>query len=179
MRRFLTASASALALVIPATADAKPVRRRHIIEYEHAYGDVASAFGRRAPGRNIIRHGLAHGRLTDAAVVRSIGVLRRMFTPPAAPAVTSAAPAAPATASPVSGSPLPSCTWAPESGGDPSAVNPQSGAGGYYQVLPSTWAAYGGTGAPQDAPMSEQTAVAQRIYAVQGPGAWVNCRGGR
>jgi Transglycosylase-like domain len=73
------------------------------------------------------------------------------------------------------GSSLPACTWQPESGGNPSAVNPSSGAGGYYQIMPSTWQAYGGSGAPQDAPLSEQTAIAQKIYSSQGPGAWTNC----
>lgn len=73
------------------------------------------------------------------------------------------------------GSPLPECTWLPESGGDPTAVNPTSGAGGYYQILPSTWVAYGGTGLPEDAPMAEQTAIAEKIWATQGPSAWVNC----
>ena len=73
------------------------------------------------------------------------------------------------------GSPLPACTWQPESGGNPQAVNPSTGAGGYYQIMPSTWAAYGGSGAPQDAPMSEQTAIAEKIWANQGPSAWVNC----
>jgi len=73
------------------------------------------------------------------------------------------------------GSPLPACTWQPESGGNPQAVNPTTGAGGYYQIMPSTWAAYGGTGAPQDAPLSEQTAIAEKIWANQGPSAWVNC----
>ena len=48
-------------------------------------------------------------------------------------------------------------------------MNPTSGAGGYYQIMPSTWAAYGGTGAPQNAPMSEQTAIAQKIYDSVGP----------
>lgn len=76
---------------------------------------------------------------------------------------------------PAGGGPLPTCTWQPESGGDPSAVNPTTGAGGYYQIMPSTWQAYGGTGAPQDAPLAEQTAIAQKIWAEQGPSAWVNC----
>jgi hypothetical protein len=73
------------------------------------------------------------------------------------------------------GSPLPACTWQPESGGNPTAVNPSSGAGGYYQIMPSTWQAYGGSGAPQDAPLAEQTAIAQKIWATQGPSAWTNC----
>jgi hypothetical protein len=174
MRRFLTAGSAALAIVVPATADAKPVKRRHIVQYERAYGHVARVFGRRVPGRNIVRHGLAHGRLTDAVVVRSTNVLHRMFAPPPV-TVTSVAPAVQATVSAVSPGSLPACTWQPESGGNPSALNPQSGAGGYYQIVPSTWAAFGGSGLPQDAPMSEQTAVAERVMAGQGPSAWVNC----
>jgi septal ring factor EnvC (AmiA/AmiB activator) len=63
-----------------------------------------------------------------------------------------------------------------ESGGDYGAVNPSSGAGGAYQILPSTWQAYGGKGAPQDAPKAEQDAIAAQIWADSGPGAWV-CAG--
>lgn len=60
-----------------------------------------------------------------------------------------------------------------ESGGDYSAVNPSSGAGGAYQILPSTWQLYGGHGAPQDAPKGEQDRIAAEIWADSGPGAWV------
>lgn len=59
-----------------------------------------------------------------------------------------------------------------ESGGSYSAVNPSSGAGGAYQIMPSTWAAYGGQGLPQDAPKSEQDRIAAQIYANQGSSAW-------
>ena len=59
-----------------------------------------------------------------------------------------------------------------ESGGNYRAVNPSSGAGGAYQILPSTWAAYGGTGLPQDAPPAEQDAIAAKIYAAGGASQW-------
>lgn len=59
-----------------------------------------------------------------------------------------------------------------ESGGNYSALNPSSGAGGAYQILPSTWDLYGGEGAPQDAPKSEQDAIAAQIWADSGAGAW-------
>ena len=39
-----------------------------------------------------------------------------------------------------------------ESGGNYGALNPSSGAGGAYQILPSTWELYGGQGEPQNAP---------------------------
>ncbi len=64
-----------------------------------------------------------------------------------------------------------------ESGGNYSALNPSSGAGGAYQVLPSTWEAYGGQGEPQNAPKAEQDRIAAEIWAASGPSAWV-CGGG-
>jgi septal ring factor EnvC (AmiA/AmiB activator) len=60
-----------------------------------------------------------------------------------------------------------------ESGGNYGAVNPSSGAGGAYQILPSTWAAYGGRGLPQDAPKAEQDRIAAEIWADSGGSAWV------
>ncbi len=59
-----------------------------------------------------------------------------------------------------------------ESGGNYHALNPSSGAGGAYQILPSTWAAYGGHGAPQDAPKAEQDRIAAEIWRDSGPSAW-------
>ncbi len=59
-----------------------------------------------------------------------------------------------------------------ESHGNYSAVNPSSGAGGAYQILPSTWRAYGGQGLPQEASPAEQDRIASEIYARQGPSAW-------
>ncbi len=63
-----------------------------------------------------------------------------------------------------------------ESGGDYGAINPSSGAGGAYQILPSTWELYGGQGEPQNAPKAEQDTIAAEIWADSGPGAWV-CAG--
>jgi septal ring factor EnvC (AmiA/AmiB activator) len=63
-----------------------------------------------------------------------------------------------------------------ESGGNYSALNPSSGAGGAYQILPSTWQAYGGQGLPHQASPAEQDAIAAQIWADSGPGAWV-CAG--
>jgi septal ring factor EnvC (AmiA/AmiB activator) len=60
-----------------------------------------------------------------------------------------------------------------ESGGNYSAVNPSSGAGGAYQILPSTWQLYGGQGEPQNAPKAEQDRIAAEIWADSGPSAWV------
>ena len=60
-----------------------------------------------------------------------------------------------------------------ESGGNYGAVNPSSGAGGAYQILPSTWELYGGQGEPQNAPKAEQDRIAAEIWADSGPSAWV------
>jgi peptidoglycan hydrolase CwlO-like protein len=60
-----------------------------------------------------------------------------------------------------------------ESGGNYSALNPSSGAGGAYQILPSTWESYGGQGAPHEAPKAEQDRIAAEIWADSGGGAWV------
>lgn len=60
-----------------------------------------------------------------------------------------------------------------ESGGNYSALNPSSGAGGAYQVLPSTWDLYGGQGAPHEAPKAEQDRIAAEIWADSGGSAWV------
>ncbi|HET9198244.1 MAG TPA: transglycosylase family protein [Solirubrobacterales bacterium] len=60
-----------------------------------------------------------------------------------------------------------------ESGGNYSALNPSSGAGGAYQILPSTWELYGGKGEPQNAPKAEQDRIAAEIWADSGGSAWV------
>ena len=91
----------------------------------------------------------------------------------AAPAVTWA-PAAPAPAqASYSGSGgFQSCVIQAESGGNPSAVNPSSGAGGLYQFLPSTWQALGFSGLPQNASVAEQNAAFAKEYAQSGGSAW-------
>jgi hypothetical protein len=73
---------------------------------------------------------------------------------------------------------IPSQIVACESGGDYGALNPSSGAGGAYQILPSTWRAYGGAGQPQTAPPAEQDRIAAQIWATAGPSAWVCAQGG-
>jgi DNA repair exonuclease SbcCD ATPase subunit len=60
-----------------------------------------------------------------------------------------------------------------ESGGNFGAVNASSGAGGAYQILPSTWRLYGGRGAPQNASPQQQSAIASQIWADSGASAWV------
>jgi hypothetical protein len=98
------------------------------------------------------------------------------ITPPPATTTTStttsSSTATESASTSTSGYSIPSGIVQCESGGDYSAVNSSSGAGGAYQILPSTWAAYGGQGSPQSAPKAEQDAIAAKIYASQGPSAW-------
>lgn len=61
-----------------------------------------------------------------------------------------------------------------ESGGNWS-INTGNGFSGGLQFTPSTWAAYGGTGSPTTANRSQQIAVAERVLAGQGWGAWPAC----
>jgi septal ring factor EnvC (AmiA/AmiB activator) len=63
-----------------------------------------------------------------------------------------------------------------ESGSNYSALNPSSGAGGAYQILPSTWDLYDGEGAPHEASKAEQDRIAAEIWADSGGSAWV-CAG--
>lgn len=61
-----------------------------------------------------------------------------------------------------------------ESGGN-WAINTGNGFSGGLQFTPSTWRAFGGVGAPQNASREQQIAVAVRVQASQGWGAWPVC----
>ena len=64
-----------------------------------------------------------------------------------------------------------------ESGGNYGAVNPSSGAGGAYQILPSTWELYGGQGAPAErARRPNRTGSPPKSGPTPAAGAWV-CAG--
>jgi hypothetical protein len=178
-RTILAASAATAALGLPAAATAAlPSSTVH--GYQAAYQAVAHKFGTRAPGRNIVKWGLAGGKAaSNADVLRSTGLLERMLHPapvvqaaPSSAAAAAARPAASSTAAYGGGYSIPGSIVQCESGGNWHAVNPSSGAGGAYQIMPSTWQAYGGTGLPQNASPAEQSAIAAKIWASAGPGAW-------
>jgi resuscitation-promoting factor RpfC len=125
-------------------------------------------------------------RLTVPSKPKLTAAIRRAAMhaiPVAAPAPAPVqASAAPATAEPVAAAPattaytgsggFQSCVIQAESGGDASAVNASSGAGGLYGFLPSTWHSLGYSGAPQDASVSEQNAAFAKEYAQSGGSAW-------
>lgn len=59
-----------------------------------------------------------------------------------------------------------------ESGGNYRALNPSTMAGGAYQIIPSTWHAYGGSGYAHQASKAEQDRIAAAIWRDSGPSAW-------
>jgi hypothetical protein len=188
LKRLTLSAGLVLAAITPAGAAAatslggatgKPPTPAHARAYERAYAEVARKLGRRAPGRNIVRDGVAPGRsATDAETVASLAVLERMLAPaPSQARTVSSTPAstAPAPVNMAGAGGVPAC--ASESGTNYSTgssnTNASSGATGRYQITPSTAANYGcdlATPAGQDA-------CAQTIYAHQGAGAWVGCGG--
>jgi hypothetical protein len=154
---------AALALAIPGgVAEAKSPTKTHRHAYERAYHRVVARYGHRAPGRNIDKHGLRHGALTDARLVRSTRTLRSMVATGSHgtaqhPVWTAGVPA--------QLDALAQCVKAHESGGDPQAVNGQYEGEGQWS--PSAWAAMGGTkyaptplqasGAQQDAVLASES----------------------
>jgi septal ring factor EnvC (AmiA/AmiB activator) len=94
---------------------------------------------------------------------------RRAAAAAAAAAASTSAPASPPwsgapPAAPSGGFVIPNPIVLCESGGQNLPPN-SAGASGYYQILPSTWKLFGGTGpAAYGAPKSEQDAVAGRIW---------------
>jgi hypothetical protein len=65
-----------------------------------------------------------------------------------------------------------------ESGGNWTA-NTGNGFYGGLQFKPSTWRNFGGVGSPANASREQQIAVANRVLAKQGPGAWPKCGPGQ
>jgi LysM repeat protein len=113
--------------------------------------------------------------LTRAALAAIPAAAPAPVAAPAAPSAStgSATSAAPAQQASYSGSGgFQSCVIQRESGGDASAVNASSGAGGLYGFLPSTWQSLGHSGLPENASVSEQNAAFAQEYAQSGGSAW-------
>jgi len=151
-------------------------RGGEVARVQHALHLHASGRYNNATRRAVIAYQRRHHLEVDGIVGPQTWDSLFHITPPptSAPSVSSASTAGAYGASSTysGGYSIPSSIVMCESGGNYSAVNPSSGAGGAYQILPSTWAAYGGQGLPQDAPPAEQNQIAAEIYATQGPSAW-------
>ena len=172
----LIAAGFALAVVAPATASAK-LSHSEAVAYGRAYAHVEKAMGIKVAGCKLIGPQASCRHATDNMVRRSTDTLHRMLAPP--PRVihyahysSTTARSAPVSSSGASGYSIPSYIVRCESGGNWNAVNPSSGAGGAYQILPSTWSSYGGSGSPSSASPAEQSRIAAKIYAASGASAW-------
>ena len=62
-----------------------------------------------------------------------------------------------------------------ESGGRPGATDPSGTYGGLYQFDRQTWQSLGGSGAAHEAPASEQTFRAKKLYVQRGASPWPHC----
>jgi soluble lytic murein transglycosylase-like protein len=181
-KQLALAAALPCALALPAAAQAhiSPLGAR----YERAYQAVAHHFGHRAPGRDIVRFGLAPSGAPASAqrIKASLGVLQRMLAPRptyrVAPTRHWVAPVhryTPTRSTPTGGeSALVRCIVARESSGNPRAVN-ASGHMGLGQWAESTWLAQGGgryAATPLGASYGEQLAVIESAVAHGGASAW-------
>ncbi len=156
------AAGAAAAPVEPPTLLAAGSRGPAVGEVQRALHVHPSGDFDRSTRRAVVRFQRRHHLLVDGVI--GAQTWDALFDIPYVPAA--AAPAA------STGYTIPSGIVQCESGGNYSAVNPSSGAGGAYQILPSTWQAYGGQGLPENAPPAEQDRIAAAIYANQGASAW-------
>jgi hypothetical protein len=151
MKRRVTVAVLAVACAAVPSVEAKTLPVKYHVLRER----IVEKHGARAPGRNIVRQGVRTKRGSRAAtntdIAASIATFRRMLAPPPppAPAPSSSSTSTTPTAGLQSAGSGGACGAIPgyivgrESGGDPNAVNPSSGAFGCYQLLPDHFAAGG------------------------------------
>jgi hypothetical protein len=195
MKKLATAAITAAVCLTGASsahADRASCSKPLETHYSANYHAVKKQHGTRAPGRNIRKLGVRYRHRVDGKPTRSTRAARchelrrslrqlRALRAPVGSYLTRRAvrpaqrPAGVLTAGVRAA--LPACTWVPESRGNYRAYNASSGAAGKYQIIPSTWRAFGGLEfAPTalQATESEQDEVAARI-ARDGLHHWVNC----
>jgi hypothetical protein len=160
--------AGALLAAVPNAAHADRPGDRLERRYDRAYERAQKAG--HEPGRDIVEHGVrAKGDVRPATareVRRSLAVLDRMVTSPAAGGATASVASAGLQA-------IAAC----ESGGDPTAVDASGTYRGKYQFDLQTWQSVGGTGDPAAAPEAEQDRRAQALMAQRGSAPWPVCGG--
>lgn len=183
MRRRLGAAAiAAVVVTAPTAAHAEPTirdktvdkfGRKQVQKYAHFHRKWTHRSGKNVVGRQIVKHGMPRkGRDRVASRRewrRTLRVFHRWEHPPKPPAppptLSSTSPSVGSAYSSGTGQyAIPTDIVMCESNGDYGAYNSSSAAGGAYQILPSTWEAYGGTGSPHTASPAEQDAVAARIW---------------
>lgn len=188
MRTMLTAVILAALVVPSATADASvwsqqvDCKPRLKQDYRKHYRQVRHRLGHRAPGRQILKHGVRFKGVTFVATCpelrRSRGQLKKLLrSPPYSHSVAVAPPQPPASvltdqtvANGGSSNSMvdPNC----ESGGNPQALDPSGTYWGKYQFDAQTWAAYAPPGAAYgSAPEWVQDQAAANVPY----DAWPNC----
>lgn len=162
--------------------------------YSGLYHAVKDKHGKRAPGRNIRRHGIRfkwvskdgkrrHWATRDAGaaeIADSTRQLRRLLSPPRYSTLVRDAvppsqdPSQVQSAGYRAGGTLEAIA-ACESGGNPRAVDPSGTYRGKYQFDYGTWRSVGGSGDPAAASESEQDMRAAKLYAQRGAQPWPVC----
>lgn len=138
MKRIAIAAGLSFGLIQPAIALSHDVTGRHFGVYRYVYRHAVKQFGHKAVGCELVY--TCHASVTDDVVISSTRTLERMLHPVPTFAATASVPA------PTLGY----GNWA-----IPAKIvyceskylnlPPNSaGASGYYQIIPSTWIAYGG-----------------------------------
>lgn len=162
---------------IPPVSHTLCVERRLLATYSGLWHAVRRQYrhsDKDAMGRNIRRQGLRNGwrsRCRDLA--RSVRTLRGLHMPPAARRVTYTGPPAvpPSGAATLYAGGALERIAACESGGDPTAVNPNGHYGKFQFDIP-TWNSVGGSGNPAAASEAEQNKRAAILYSQRGSAPW-------
>jgi septal ring factor EnvC (AmiA/AmiB activator) len=154
------------------------LRQRALVGMNDLLQSKQAALGK---ARDAQSAALQAGRERSEALKHEISKVKAQQAAAAAAAAKASAQAAADTALPTpigpafganSGWAIPWAIVDCESGGQNFPPN-SAGASGYYQIIPSTWQANGGTGpAAYLTSKAEQSAVAKRIWDTSGPGAW-------
>ena len=172
--RVIVSAAALVALAMPSTArGASP----HMCEQAaKVRASVVNKHGKRAPGRDICKHGMRNGRKpSNGQKARYLRALRRLNNPPVMLTEAGPPPVAPAaTQSPRAGGTLRAIA-ACESGGNPRAVSPDGTYRGLYQFDYQTWQSVGGSGDPAAASPAEQDRRAAILYSQRGASPWPVC----
>lgn len=158
-KKILVAALAAVALCpTPAEAGLRST-------YQYRYDAVAKRHGKRAPGRNIVEHGMRNGKpatahqiaVSSATLKRMLTVVRVVQTAPAPVALTASRERA-----------IPPSTPAPSG---------SCGVGyrGLYQFDCQTWRSVGGSGDPAAASPAEQRARAEILRSQRGNQPWPVC----
>lgn len=187
VRVLLPALAASFVLAPAAQANTDQAMKQR---YSALYHAVKKRHGTRAPGRNIRKLGIRFDIKADkkpgpwqtreakpSEIRTSIRQLRTLLRPARTFLVRRAVPPSQAPAGVMSSTQVApaggalSRIAACESGGDPTAVNP-NGHYGKYQFDQQTWNSVGGSGNPAAASEAEQDMRAAKLYAQRGSAPW-------